>query len=136
LSEQLEEQYSWKQALATIFVLTGRIPLISLISSTQKWRSRSLLNRIVLEVDPTVSPKEVAENYRNLRKEMMSVRPRKLSEKHMQLAIFNMKYTKGETWAMKMAEWNKEQRIEWRYKEVSNFALDCRQARTRLLGPS
>ena len=133
LSEQLEDQYKWKKGLATTFVLTGGIPLISPISTTLKWRSRSLFNRIVLEVDPVVSPKEVSETYRNLRKEMMTTRSRALSEKHMQLAIFNMKRTKKETWAEKMAEWNKEYRTEWRYKEVSIFALDCRRARNRLL---
>jgi hypothetical protein len=133
LGEHLEKRYGWQQAQATTFVLTDRPPMISPLSCTLKRNSRTLLQRIVLEIDPVVSPKQVTEQYTALRKELISVRPRTLSEKHMQLAIFDSTRPKSETWAKKMAEWNKEQQAEWRYKEVSNFSLDCRKARRRLL---
>jgi hypothetical protein len=133
LSEQLEEQYTWAQAQAASFVLTGSTPLMSPLSYTLKGSFRSLFNRIVLEIDPVLLPKEVAEKYRILRKEIMPVRQRKLSEKHMQLALFASTKSKSETWASKMAEWNKRHQTEWWYKAVPNFAHDCLQARRRLL---
>jgi hypothetical protein len=51
----------------------------------------------------------------------------------MQLATFDEERPKDETWAAKMAEWNKTQPPEWAYSEVGNFAHDCLQARRRLL---
>jgi hypothetical protein len=133
LSEQLEKQYAWAQAQAVTFILTGHTPLISTLSSMLKRSSHARSNRIVLEIDPVVLPKVVTEYYRNLRKEMRARRHRNLSEKHMQLALFASRRTKSETWAEKMDEWNKNYQVEWRYKEVSNFAHDCLQAQRRLL---
>ena len=133
LSDRLAEKYKWSQAQATTFVLTGRIPLISSINATLKIHSRSLFSRIVLDVDPAMSPREIAMHYSRNRKEIMATRHRNLSEKHMQLALFDSKRLKTETWAIKMDEWNKTHPAEWKYEEVSNFAHDCLQSQRRLL---
>lgn len=133
LSDGLAEKYKWSNAQAVAFILTGGIPLISSISTTLKMNSRPLFSRIVLDVDPALSPREIAMHYRRSRKEIMAARHRNLSEKHMQLALFDLKQPKTETWAIKMDGWNKTYQAEWKYEEVSNFAHDCLQAQRRLL---
>lgn len=131
LSEQLENLYAWPQAQATTFILTGNMPWVSPFSYTLRRNSYPLLNRIILEVDPMVLPKVVTRSYSNLRKEMTPRRPRGLTEKHMQLALFASKHPNGK-WAEKMELWNKEH-PEWKYKAPSNFSHDCHEARRRLL---
>lgn len=133
LSDGLAEKYKWLNAQATAFILTGGIPLISSINTTLKINSRPLFSRIVLDVDPALSPREIAMHYRRSRKEIMAARHRNLSEKHMQLALFDSKQPKTETWAIKMDGWNRTHQVEWKYEEVSNFAHDCLQAQRRLL---
>jgi hypothetical protein len=56
-----------------------------------------------------------------------------LSEKHLQLAVFQAKQAKDETWFKKMAEWNITQPEDWKYEGVSYFAYDCLLAYRRLL---
>lgn len=133
LSERLAESHKWTTAQATLFVLTDQTPFISPIVSTIVRKSTPLFSRIVLEIDPTLSPKEVTEEYRRLRKEFVATRYRNLSKKHRQLALFREQHSKRETWALMMAEWNKTQPPEWKYENSRNFAHDCLQARRRLL---
>jgi hypothetical protein len=133
LSERLAEKYKWTDGQATAFVLADRIPLIGSLDITLKRNSNPLFSRIVLEVDPTLSPREIAEAYRRKRLEIMPKRYRNLSEKHIQLALFNAEQSKGRTWGVKMAEWNKTQPPEWAYKDVGNFSHDSLEARRHLL---
>lgn len=133
LSRQLAQEYSWSEAEATIFILTGSIPEIIQVDSTAIARKQSALSRIVLTVDPSLSPKEVAEHYRKICQDVIGTRHRDLSEKHMQLAIFAAKQPEDRTWLEKMTEWNRAHPVEWNYVEVSNFSHDCLQARRRLL---
>jgi hypothetical protein len=133
LSERLAQEYGWTEAQSTVFVLTGAVPEITPVTSSFQSRQLPALSRIVLTIDPALSPKEVAEQYRMARQEAIAGRHRELSEKHMQLAIFAAKHSDNETWAEKMAEWNKTHPEEWRYGEVANFSHDCLQARRRLL---
>ena len=134
LGERLATEYKWSNAQATAFILADRIPLIGSLVITQKFHSRPLLSRIVIEVDPTLSPREVLEAYRRKRIEILPFRRyRNLTNKHIQLALFNAKLSKGKTWAVKMAEWNKSQPPEWAYKDVGNFCHDSLEARRHLL---
>jgi hypothetical protein len=133
LSIPLAEEYGWNEAEATLFILTGAVPEIKAVTSTFQSRRISALSRIVLTLDPALSPKEVAEQYRRIRQEVIPGRHRDLSEKHMQLALFAANRSEGQTWVDKMAEWNKTHAAEWKYEEVANFAHDCLQARRRLL---
>ncbi|HEV2582222.1 MAG TPA: hypothetical protein VGT44_15305, partial [Ktedonobacteraceae bacterium] len=133
LSDRLAEKYKWQHGQATAFVLTGGVPLISPIIITVSTNSRPLFSRIMLDVDPALSPKELILYYRRNRRKTLTARHRNLSEKHMQLALFDSRRPKAETWVIKMDEWNKIHQTEWRYKKVSNFAHDCKQARRRLL---
>jgi len=133
LSEGLAQKYDWMEAEATLFILTGSIPEISQVSSAVLDRPLSALSRIVLTLDPSLSPKEVAEYYRKVREDVIGTRHRELSEKHMQLAIFAATQPEERKWSDKMAEWNRTHPAEWKYEEVANFSHDCLQARRRLL---
>lgn len=133
LSERLAEEFGWTKAEATLFILTASVPEIAPVTSTLIERQLSALSRIVLTVDPSLSPREVAEYYRKMRQEVMGARHRDLSEKHLQLAIFAATQPEERTWSEKMAVWNKSHPTEWRYEEVGNFSHDCLQARRRLL---
>jgi hypothetical protein len=133
LCERLAKQYGWAEAQATTFVLTGEAPLISTITHNLKERELPSLTRIVLEIDPTLAPKEVGEYYRRIRQEVVGARHREMTDKHLQLALFAAMRPDGETWAKRMAEWNETYPAEWEYEDSAQFAHDCIQARKRLL---
>ena len=132
LSERLAEEYAWTAADATLFVLTNTPPEIRPLTSVSQSRQLPALSRIVLTIDPALSPQEVAEHYRQLRQEIMPARHRDLSEKHLQLAAFSGTHPRLGTWQQKMVKWNSDH-PDWKYKEASNFAHDCLQARRRVL---
>jgi hypothetical protein len=140
LSQRLVKAYRWSEAQATIFVLTGVVPLIAAITGGEPDELEDdandtlpVLSRITLHVDPTTSPSEVAEQYARLRRWQYGERHRDLSEKHTQLALFAATEPQHTTWAARMTRWNAEH-TDWTYTEVSNFSRDCLQARRRLLG--
>jgi hypothetical protein len=137
LSERLAGEYSWQEAQATIFVLTGNVPIVDPISVSHEMKRSplSLSQRIVLDVDPTVSPLEVTNQYRLARRGMRDRGSGKLSSKHLRLATFVAERPEGESWAKKLAAWNRTERAEWGYgNDRRRFAHDCLQARRRLLG--
>lgn len=135
VGEGLASSYGWEQAQATIFLLTGAVPILPAIRA----RTVSKLpvvaaTRIVLEVDPTVTPREVAERYAEVRTRVTGgQRSRRMSEKHLRLAIFAESHEQG-TWADRMARWNSDFR-DWRYTEPTNFQRDATGAIRRLLRP-
>jgi hypothetical protein len=135
LSEELARRYRWQASQATIFVLTGLTPLLAEVRSTVEFRAPYFaLSRIALVVDPAVSPRELAERYRQVRQELLPGRSRPLTDKHIELALFTAERPDAERWAEQMAGWNAAH-PEWRYEQVSNFSRDARQAQRRLLEP-
>jgi hypothetical protein len=93
-------------------------------------------SRITLEIDPAVSPSEVAEFYRQARKEVITGRHRTLSEKHLQLAQFITSRPEDELWTERLTAWN-DAYPQWSYDAalIKNFMRDCSRARERLLHP-
>ena len=139
LSERLASEYAWQEAQATLFILTGTVPLISPIQVTLKMSKGPLYSRqlIILDVDVRVSPQEVAKHYRLARREIKARRRGKLSEKHLRLATFDAERPEGESWRKKLAEWNRTERPEWRYgNDPRRFAHECLHARRRILDSS
>ncbi len=142
ITEELSRLYRWDQPQAVWFVLTGEVPHVSAI----KWDIRPhvslpLCSRILLEIDPTSTPQDVAEAYRSVRSQEFG-RLRRLSLKHLHLAVFTGRHvTFGpfwkEDWKARLEDWNqqckKERRPkEWRFKFPSQFERDCRLAFRRL----
>jgi hypothetical protein len=135
LSEALAGRYRWQPSQATIFVLTGLTPLLSEVRATVEYRAPYFaLTRIALSVDPAVSPRELADRYRTVRKELLPGRSRPLTDKHIELALFTAARPDEERWAEQMAAWNAAH-PQWQYEQVSNFSRDARQAQRRLLEP-
>lgn len=135
LSEDCARSYGWQLAQATLFILTGKVPLVHAIWTETSLRSPlSATSRITLKVDPMVTPQEVADEYRRLRREMIPGRARPLSEKHAQLALFTAQRPDGEPWAARMGSWN-DRNPQWHYGQVSNFTRDARRAQQQLLQP-
>src|SRR5262245_49654911 len=130
ISEWLSRRYRWQEAQATIFVLTGRVPLVP--------PAEAKIDReaIVLTVDPSLTPRQVADFYRWFKKGILGrSRIKALSLKHLQLAAFAADRPEEETWPEKMEAWNRSVRKEWRYKIVSYFRRDALQAQSRLMEP-
>jgi len=136
VSKSLARRYSWQEAQATNFVLTGISPSLS----SSRGGIRMVLNqpissRITMEIDPTLTPREVAQRYKNLRAPLVGARFRSMSEKHLRLAEFYGGHKpEGTTWTTLMTRWNHGEGRDWRYTRFETFARDCKQAWERLMG--
>jgi hypothetical protein len=134
LSESLANRHAWQPAQASVFVLTGLVPILAPIRARTTIRYPiPAASRITLDVDPTVTPREVAEHYAATRKGMLAGRSRRMSEKHLRLAIYAATHSEG-TWAERMHGWNKAH-PDASYGLASNFQRDATKAVKRLLDP-
>lgn len=137
LSERLAKFHGWHPAAASVFVLTGDAPPPRRIV----WRARgdtSPFARLALtiEIDPTLPPQELAKSYAAMRRQFITgERTRRLSEKHLRLALFVVERPEGEPWSNRMKAWNKAA-PKWRYRHESNFRRDAAKVRQRLLRPA
>ena len=136
VSESLARRFEWEEAQATMFVLTGLSPpLSSLRGGFRMALSQPISSRITMEIDPTLTPREVAEEYKKLRARLVGARYRLMSEKHLRLAEFYGGHKpEGTTWAALMKRWNHSQDRGWEYDRFEAFARDCKQAWRRLMG--
>ena len=136
LSKSLARRYPWQEAKATTFVLTGKTPLLSSLRGGFRMRfSQPIASRITMDIDPTLTPEEVAEQYKKLRARLIGTRYRSMTEKHLRLAEFYGGHKpEGTTWAALMDKWNHSQDKGWRYDRFETFARDCKQAWHRLMG--
>ncbi len=136
VSESLARRFTWREAQASTFVLTGTSPLLSSMRGEIRMAfSQPISSRINMEIDPTLTPEEVAEQYKKLRAPMIGARYRSMSEKHLRLAEFYGGHKpEGTTWAALKNKWNQSQDREWYYDRYEAFARDCVQAWRRLMG--
>src|SRR5262249_14399246 len=67
LSVMLARRYAWSEGQATTFVLTGRSPYLNDVRASFERGALPSTSRISLQLDPTLSPREVAERYRTVR---------------------------------------------------------------------
>jgi hypothetical protein len=133
LGQRLARQFAWSPMQATSFVLTGDVPALPLIRTwTEYSGSRPGCTRIVLEVDPTATPRLVAEQYRQVRRTSFTRRIRNLRLKALKLAAFAAQQPAETVWVSRMKAWNRKH-AKSRYTRVSNFKRDCLQAQRRLL---
>jgi hypothetical protein len=100
LSLALADNYQWDPAQASTFVLTGLIPY------SQAWAER-LQGALV-----------------------RGRRPREITPKHLELALFTVE-REGEPLTARMTAWS-SQHPEWKYAQVTNFGRDSREAVRRL----
>ena len=135
LAEVISDRYLWQKTHATLFVLTGIFPFTASLRGDLLISSRQpISSRITMEIDPTLTPEEVVQEYKRLRDRFIKNRYRSMSEKHLRLAEF-YGGNKDKSWSVMMLEWNKVQKKKtWKYDQSPNFARDCKRAWDRLVG--
>lgn len=139
-SERLAEIAKISPAEATMFILSGHPLRVPPCRQSVHYGPNDLaaLNRILLDVDPTLSPREVGGIYRQMRSLLFKGRYRAMSEKHIRLALFTLSRGSHEPLKVAMESWNKLNR-RWRYKEETNFGRDrtaaVRRANLTLASP-
>ncbi len=136
VSKSLARRFTWREAQATTFILTNASPLLSSLRGKIRMAfSLPITSRINMEIDPTLTPEEVAERYKRLRARFIGARYRSMTEKHLRLAEFyGGDKPEGTTWAALMNKWNDSQDPGWAYDRFEVFARDCKQAWRRLMG--
>ena len=142
ISRDLSRKFPWDEAQGTLFVLTDWIPWVEAIRAETKLDLFvPVAARIVLTIDPMLSPKQVADAYQKVRQDEMGVeRHRNLEAKHLHLAMFSVQRPGAETLKDSMQRWNgfcrKTKHPEWKYKpeQLTNFGRDLTRDPRRLLG--
>ena len=135
LSEDLARAYGWGEAQATIFVLTGLVPLVPAVKANVRLvPGLAGTSRITLEIFLGAEPEEVAKTYRGTRARLLLKRHRALSSKHLRLAAFSTRQKPEEGWGELMRRWNATYKKD-QYTNRSHFARDMRVAVQRLLHP-
>jgi hypothetical protein len=131
ISERIASFTGWHPARATTYVLTGEAPVLASIQAEMRWRAPfATRSRIVLTIDPTCTPQEVAALYRQYRGARFG-RLRRLSSKHAQLAMFAATHDHLSP-ADRMAEWNRTAHRGARYRRLATLNRDCQLAHERL----
>ena len=72
--------------------------------------------------------------YDEARKRILSTRYRRISDKHLELAIFMTDRPEGEPLKKSMVAWNKHS-PKWKYSAPTNFGRDAASAQRRLMNP-
>jgi hypothetical protein len=143
LSTSLAELYKWQPAQATGFVLTGLPPVLRTIDATwapsffqTEQGSVTALSQVVLTLDPTLRPRQVAAAFQTIRQQLLGAHWQEVNERQLALARFACQRTPDEAWEQRMAAWNTEF-SQWSYKEkdLGHFKRDCQHALTKLLAP-
>jgi hypothetical protein len=137
LQDRLRRLFLWPEYKATTFTLAGLTPLVAPLTLTYHGGPLipyrlTCLSRVTLEVDPHMTPRELARHYATIRAQLFPCRARSLSEQRMQLAVFAAGVPELTHDAMK--EWNR-QHPKARYTMFKNFTRDARDAQERLLKP-
>jgi hypothetical protein len=142
LSERLSQRYEWDPAQASVFVLTGKAPLMEPLRAVVRFNDTvPVASRIDMRIDPAMPPREVADYYAAVRQRVLgrneSARHRNLTDKHAHLALV-AEQPDSIAWEERLRVWNKswrKQHPEWVYKRLNMFKRDARVARNRLLAP-
>lgn len=138
LDERMGATYGWPDGDGALFVLTGAIPVLKDISSDIEVCTPPAFSRILLRIDLTSTPEQVADEYKRLRH-----RNRTPSLKFLRLAGWLSDRPPDEPNSVRMDAWNHQclewgkaaEPDDWHYESPSNFSRDCRDACNRLLNP-
>ena len=138
LSHALSERWRFPKEEATNFVLTGRVPTVLRfhVEPRVHMSVNNATSRIMMELDPDMTPLEVAEVYRKMRGVIKGDRSRvrPVSEHTAVLAGWIVNRETDETWRAARLAWNSEF-PEWTSHSNTNFARDAHAAVKRLAHP-
>jgi hypothetical protein len=137
IARRLADFYGWDEAQATVFVLTGVTPLTHAIRATVSTSSPLLVrSRIKMSIDPSTTPREVADYYRRVRQEAFG-RIRRLGEKHARVAAFAARLPQAMDSKEQLKEWNdqcvKWRKPNWKFSHPSRFRVEAQKALDRLV---
>lgn len=133
LGARLADIYGWEQSQASTFVLAGVVPLVPAIrEDTVGGVPISATTRIVLEIDPVVTPRELVKHYKRVRARVAQDATGGVTGKQCKLAVFVA--GRSDAWPDLMEGWNKEF-PKWSYAEVARFQRDAVSARRALMAP-
>ncbi len=141
LMQHLHDRWLWSEPEAFLFVVCGRTPHVPTIKGSATVRNRELtealgwhdiFSRVTIEVDPTVSPEQLAAWWRDVRRRVLPRRYRPMSEKHLQLARFSTRRDESTTWEQDRRAWNTAF-PEWAFDDRGNFRQAVLQGRDRLV---
>jgi hypothetical protein len=140
IARRLGDAYHWQPAEATAFVLTGNPPSclpIGFRIDVDEGRAGS--SRIVLDADPRVPAKAIAEAFEQARRHEalagvdVGVRYRPVREPLARLAVFLAHHPAG-TWRERREQWNTECPKAWRYATEREFSRDAYRAWQAVVG--
>jgi hypothetical protein len=138
LSAWLGREYSFREPDAVTFILSGYIPPSPRARASYTLHLRLPARSVVrLEVNPRVSPREVAEVYASMRGRLLEqmglgTRSRSMTEEHAELAIFVSEHD-AESWDELRVEWNASH-PDRPFTDVRRFIRDVRAAYRRVTG--
>jgi hypothetical protein len=120
LSEALSKRFQWQKDQATVFVLTGLIPLVPRITMTVGAAG----GRIRLDISPHATPREVADTYRRIRGKMLGngKRIKPITHEKALLATFRLTKADDETWSDFQRRWNRAH-PEYKYSPTRTKAF-------------
>jgi len=144
LARDLHTRWRWREHEAAAWVLTGIEPYVIAVEGQNAKRSNfnrvlgshDVLSRVTINVDPVVTPEQLAGWWRRVRHNVLPGRYRPMSERHLALARFGAGRPESTTWEQDRLVWNREMGTEhpdWRYDDRRNFQRDATTAVRRLL---
>ncbi|MBA2275022.1 MAG: sulfotransferase [Actinobacteria bacterium] len=134
LSSKLAEMYGWDRSQASTFVLTGLSPIASNIRTTTVGGvPLSSTSRIVLEVNPAVTPRQLSKHYKRARARVTQGKSDDTTNKQRKLAVFVAERTDGD-WSELMKSWN-EEFPKWCYQDAKSFQREAVSSRRLMLDP-
>ncbi|MGE5508941.1 MAG: hypothetical protein ACM3RP_10735 [Chitinophagales bacterium] len=136
LVDVLVDRYGWNPLEAQDFIIKGITPRMPIARVRyQENRPIPATNRIILEVNPRLSPRDVMDLYAKVRREIIGedARYRPIDEKGAHLAVFADRCNDGRTWEEALKAWNTEH-PDQTYAETRSFTRDCRESYQRVTG--
>lgn len=129
VAQRLAGRYGWDVAQATTFTLTGIRPAVSAIQEVGSRVDSGPRWRIVLSIDPAMTPDEVAMAYRRARAEVAG-HIRHLAAKHLHLAAFTFEHRHLPV-QRQLEDWNRQYSAQagYRYRKRSIFQREAQRAR-------
>ena len=151
IAQSLASRFSWREADAVAFVLSGLEPPLPTTVVTTISQPIPELDRVTLKVDPRKSASEVKQVYAEVRRSFWRVRDKEMQDKSLALAVFTEHHRhSGESWPELRERWNDAvktgqphwgiERPEpaWAYVDpdpvARRFGTDCRKAWTNVTG--
>lgn len=139
LADRLVRRYGWAEPHAVTFTLTGLTPPPgkARVKTNEPWPWRRARRSISIEVPASTPPSQVEQMYRDARSEVLTGerKPRSLSQRHAELAVFAFRHSQARSWPEIRQLWYDAHPKEPRASE-SNFRRDCRLAFRRVTGES